>query len=304
MRPTAFNYHDSTWDTGKASSLQKKVGILLGLKVFHTRALTGALTDPGLELVSGERFEALYAGSGAWEAVDLTEIQKLARQPFREIPVSPSTSGDDARLFDEIIYLKDRVISASILRNGIHPGSYRVGSSREYDAYQVIFGPDEQERWRFLASYSTEEEAVSAANDLRWLLVNLNVMSEGFHMIEHLLLRPMGQEVHTGVDVPEDFYSFKISVMFPNWTARFSDPAFRMVAAETVEHNCPAHVYPEFHWLEFETMKRFEGLYQSWLDLKCGESASPEDIDAASKQMISFILKLKAQRPGGEGKQS
>lgn len=301
MPTSAFNYREATWNTGNISSLQKKVSILLGLTVFQTRALTGALAEAGLDLISGERFESLHQNTRESQTVDLAEIQARARLPFREISVLPATGGDDNKLFDEIVFLKNKVISSSILRNGIHLDRYRVGSLGEDDAFQVIFGPDEQERWRFLGSYSTEKAAVSSTIGLREFLVKLNVMSEGLHIVEHLLLRTLGQESHTGVEVPDGFYSFKISVVFPGWTARFHDGAFRSLAEETVQLNCPAHIHPQFYWLDFQEMRLFEGLYKSWLDLKCGESASLEDIDSASKQMISFFLEIGAEGPGSKG---
>jgi len=305
MSREAFNYRAITWDTGNISGLQKRVSILLGLKVFQTRALSSAFADAGLELVPEEQFKRLHGDSGG---LDLGDDQGAARQRYREIPPELPTDNSDsevfARLFDEIAYLKNKVVSGSILRNGIHLDRYRVGSTEGEDSLQLIFRPNEGEQWRLLASYSSEEEAETAANGLRRFLIGLNVGCEGLHLVEHILLRPLARESHDGITVPADFYSFKLSIVFPAWTARCYDPPFRRVAEETVEQNCPAHVYPEFHWLEFERMKHFEELYKNWLDLKYDETTVLERIDGASKELISFILETGAQRPGGEGEQS
>ena len=110
-------------------------------------------------------------------------------------------------------------------------------------------------------------------------------------------MRPLAQETHQGITVPEDFYAFKLSVVFPDWTARFSDPAFRRIAQETVHQNCPAHVYLEFHWIELEQMKEFEKLYQGWMDDKSDRTKSPAAIDGVSKQLISFMIGMKTETP-------
>lgn len=305
MPTGAFNYRVAAWHTGNISALQKRVGILLGLDVLETRSLSSVFAEAGLELVSEERFEWLGAGA---DGTDLNDSQGAIRQRFREIPLErPDNNGTSeslVRLFEEIIYLKNKVVSSSILKNGIHLGRYRVGSSDGVDSIKLIYRTNEGESWRILAAYSSEQEAVTAANGLRRFLIGLNVASEGLHILEHILLRPLAAEFHTEITVPADYYSFKLSVVFPAWTARFSDPAFRRVAVEAVEQNCPAHVYPEFHWLDFEPMEQFERLYKNWLDLKCGETTGPEQIDRASKQLISFILEIQDQRHGGDKEQS
>lgn len=308
MLTSAFNYHETAWNTNNISGLQKSIGIHLGLRDFRTRPLTSAFADSGLDLVSEESADQSH---GSAEGLDLVGNQAGIRQRFREVPLEPAVeqpAGDNGpkgtdKLFDEIIYLKNKVVSGSILANGIHLDRYRVEIPDNQGTSQLIYRPAEGDQWRLLASYSSEEEAITAANKLRRFLVGLNVASEGLHILEHILLTPKAQESHDGIKVPEDFYSFKLSVLFPTWTARFNDPSFRRVAEETVQLNCPAHVHPEVHWLEFEKMKQFEELYKSWLDLKCDESSSPEQIDGASKQLISFILGTETQGLDREGEQ-
>ena len=305
MPTGAFNYRATTWDTGNISGLQKRVSILLGLKVLRTRALSDSFDAAGLELVSEEQFQRLPRSTGGF---DLNGDQEGVRQLFREIPLEqPADHGDSedpARLFAEIVYLKSNVVCGSILRNGIHLDRYRVGHMDAEDSLHLIFRANEGEPWWPLASYSSEKDAVAAANGLRRFLIGLNVASEGLHLLEHILLRPMAKESHDGMAIAGAFYSFNMSVVFPAWTARFSDPAFRRVAEETVQQNCPAHVCPEFHWLEFEKMKQFEVLYRRWLDLKCDESASPEGVDSASQHLIKFFLEMGVGTPAPEAGQA
>jgi hypothetical protein len=113
--------------------------------------------------------------------------------------------------------------------------------------------------------------------------------SEGCHMLEHILLRPVSGQSH-GIEIPDDFYSFKVSILFPSWTRRFSDSEFRKLAEETVRLNCPAHVSPVFHWLGRERMPRFESLYKNWLEIKRDPDASNGKRDEASRDLIKFLL--------------
>lgn len=113
---------------------------------------------------------------------------------------------------------------------------------------------------------------------------------EGCHVLEHILLRPLSKPSHY-TKVPENFYSFKISVLFPAWTSRFKNKEFQKLAEETVGLCCPAHVLPAFYWLDFEKMHKFEALYRSWLEKKCDTGASKSNalIDESSKLLIEFL---------------
>jgi hypothetical protein len=125
--------------------------------------------------------------------------------------------------------------------------------------------------------------------------------SEGFHMVEHILLRPLGRIAHD-IEVPDSFYSFRISLLFPSWPPRFKDREYRKLAEETVCMNCPAHIYPEFHWLESGKMQEFEKQYKKWLDLKSDMNASVDALDGAAQALIAFLLQTRSNdRQQGSG---
>ena len=101
-----------------------------------------------------------------------------------------------------------------------------------------------------------------------------------------------------------DFYSFKMSVIFPDWTARFQTPGFRRFSEETVQSHCPAHISPEFHWLGLDRMQQFENLYKSWLGIQRDDHSAQEGFDAASKELIDFLISIGKEAPGPTGGQS
>ena len=116
--------------------------------------------------------------------------------------------------------------------------------------------------------------------------------------MEHLLLRPYGNDVASETQ-PETFYNFRVSVIFPSWTARFSDDEFRRYAEETVQRNLPAHIYAEFFWLDFVYMRDFELRYKRWLKLLqqvnqgSDNTANVKKLNKASEKIISFLIKNK-----------
>lgn len=308
-RAGGFNDLEISWNSASnTSGLQRKAGLLLGLKYVQTRSLTGVFVERELELVSDDQFKRAKEGTVALEFVDLSDLEDRIEREFREIllvaapfPGLPEGSPrmDDRRLMNEIVFLKNNVIGESILRKGIHLDKYRVGSMGAEGRFQLVFRPDETAQWLHLASYPTEGEAIDSADHLRRFLLKLNRESEGLHLVEHLLLRPDGKAAHEGISFPEgeDFFSFKLSVIFPSWTARFADKEFKKLAEETVRSNCPAHLYPEFYWIPFGKMYEFELLHKNWLDLKCDRTAGSVSLNAAARALILFLLENRHKKP-------
>ncbi len=232
------------------------------------------------------------------EFFDLGDITDRTNQRFQRLSTARPSGKDTQQLFQEILFLKNNVVSPTLLQHGIYLDCYRVGSTGEDQAFQVVFRPDEEARWSYVASYPTQEEAIGSVNDLRQFLIHINVESEGVHIVEHILLRPEGEK-SDHLDVPKDFYSFRISVIFPSWTARLSNKDFQQLAKETVRLNCPAHIYAEFYWLDFEKIRQFERLYMDWLEKKSGDRGSVRECNAAAKSLIDFLL-ANREEPWGQ----
>ena len=68
--------------------------------------------------------------------------------------------------------------------------------------------------------------------------------------------------------IPEEFYSFRASVFFPSWTARFSNPEFRSVAEHAVFKEQPASISMGTKWLEIDQAEQLEKFYFKWASLK------------------------------------
>ena len=85
-------------------------------------------------------------------------------------------------------------------------------------------------------------------------------------LVEHMLLRPSGS-MDDGLPTEHfNFFENRISIIFPSFGVRFNDPEFRSFAEETVRENCPAHLLPEFYWLDFDELAAFELAHEQWRD--------------------------------------
>lgn len=292
-RAGAFNHTQASWNSDNVSGLEKRVGILLGMKYLHARSLTDVFVEQGLELISDAQFARVKEGTVELAYVDLSDIEERIHLEFREPPPRQEPPHDYSALFENIIFLKNNLVSQSILQSGVFPNHYRIGGSGGDGDVQLVLKPSETGRWIYLASYRSEQAANAAANDLRHFLIHLNIESEGMHIVEHVLLRPLSTPEHCGPPLSrdgQDEYSFRLSAIFPAWTARCANPQFRHLAEETVRLNCPAHIEPQIYWLDFAAMAEFELLYRHWLELKRQPPEEFAALDEASRQLLAFLL--------------
>lgn len=278
-RAGAFDYLETADGEGNCAMLARKVGILLGMRVARGGYPSSALRDRGLRLVEDSAMP--------WENAFGAAASRETGEWQRERP--PGDSKGEDRLFQEIVFLKVGKVSIPVLHNGIHLDRYRVAPAAA--TCDVLFRQAEDSAWCRVATCPTFGEAEVLARDLRDFLIQLNAQCERMLLVEHLLLRPRTARPR-GIEIPDGFYPFRLSVVFPAWTARCSDEKFRHLAEETVALNCPAHIHPECHWLDFEDMGEFERRHAAWLAALRGAEADPDAIDAASEAMTAFLLGL------------
>ncbi len=110
----------------------------------------------------------------------------------------------------------------------------------------------------------------------------------GFHMVEHILLRPGVEDKNQKnpiIEIPisdeesrpplKDPFSLQLSFFFPAWLSRFDEiknPGFRQSVVKTLREETPAHLRIFVHWLNRDNtkneneMKDFEESFQNWID--------------------------------------
>jgi len=66
--------------------------------------------------------------------------------------------------------------------------------------------------------------------------------------------------------ITEDYFSFRMSIILPEWPARFQDESFQNFIKDLFHIQSPAHLRLNFYWLNKNQMTVFEEMYASWLD--------------------------------------
>ena len=271
-----------------------RVAMLLGFEQRQGQSLTGAILDQVVEFCPHHDYQQRKADSGELRLLNLTELDESILDSFEQpcllVANKKLPLHKYAVKIADTIPVKNSLLSDLLLRDGIYLERYRVAKLDSRQGYSLVFMIDENQCWQ-LGNYADKTTATQAANDLRRFLLVLNKKSEGLHIIEHILLRPQQQDASllTGVEKNEDFFSFRISVVFPCWTTRCHDKQFRILAEETLRLNVPAHIFPEIYWLDFAQMVEFEKFYQHWLTLKSDPDAEPAELDLSAQQLITFL---------------
>lgn len=294
QRAAAPDYTASPADRRVGGS-QLRLATLLGF-TGHGNALTSAVKGQEIELCAHDAYLESSAASAEQRLVDAEQLAGSATDGLESVPLI--ATGEDpgsqslrglpvaAQLLDS-----DR-LSDLLFREGVNIDKYQM-VRKDSPEYQLLLQIDQDCYWN-LGHYKDELATIQAANRMRELLIRLNQHSEGLHLVEHILLRPQLATVELQSESAReaDFFSFRLSVIFPGWTTRCHDKAFRQHAEQTVRMNLPAHLYAEIHWLDFEQMLGFEERNDDWLAHKSNESASAVEIDRSATRMIDFLLDL------------
>ena len=295
-RAAAPAYDHNVAERGRCG-LTLRAAMLLGFEPRQAHSLTAAIGDQGFSLTSHLEYQTLKAGSDELRLFNIKELQDFGYDSLQQLPLAPpitppitNTSIEElSEKIAGIIPLQDKLLSDKLLTAGISPERYFIASSGLAQDFQLLLKIDENDLWH-LGDYVDNSAAIEAANCLRLLLLSFNRDSEGLYIVEHLLLRPQASKLAPDNAPDDDFFSFKISVIFPSWTARCSNRGFHNLAEETLRLNAPAHVLPEFCWLDFADMVEFERLYNSWLELKTILSVASVELDQHAAELIDFLV--------------
>lgn len=220
--------------------------------------------------------------------------------------------------------MKDGTVDDELLKSGITLKNYRVGKVSSDGVFQVLLRSMYKEKmvWRKLGNVESAKKACDLVLSYLQRFRELSIKSEDFILLEHILLRPSsktetqeedlliewdtknikerykkGQKVRERTSPKPDtrpkFFSHKISIFMPSWTARFTSPGYRSLVAETFNLLIPAHLVCDLYWLSPEEMCDFENRYNRWLSQKSNLRGDRIILDDLSHDLIGFIQKLR-----------
>lgn len=102
-----------------------------------------------------------------------------------------------------------------------------------------------------------------------------------------------------GEIVNEDFFNFQITVLMPDWPARFQIERFKDYVTDLIHERIPAHIGNDILWLNVQKMKAFEDIYHGWENLKTSSQNSKipdQELMTAAFNVYNMINDLKNVR--------
>ncbi len=318
-RGRAFDILGDTWNSTNVSGSEKRIARLSGIFDYSRRNLSNPLVDvtkilsgkyqwnilkepSTIVLTSTEEFQTSSAATKKMYACVLllvnTNIEKL-KDAFAH-GVAHETQIEN-------ILIKERfdgnyefnVIEPTDASDppytivGLHPVAYETFHELEVGIIQVI---------NYLKSGFNEE---------------------GIFLIEHMLMLPDISNEDTALDLflpicieneseccAMDPYSFKVSVVLPGYTQRYSDPDFRNYMELLIQKELPAHIVPRICWIgqrkdqeeagELNELVTLEQAYHAFLtevkNVKQAQNDMPENV---LKDFKSILFDLHSIHPTG-----
>ncbi|AFY99506.1 hypothetical protein [Calothrix sp. PCC 6303] len=161
--------------------------------------------------------------------------------------------------------------------------------------------------------YNSQEERNQSIQTLQQL-----VNDEGFHLLEHILLRPQtasdnflpicvnGDDATNkmGEATPltyQDPYSFWITVILPYWSERFRNIDFRRFVERTLRLEAPAHIALKIAWVNVQQMHEFEVAYHDWLEQLAFDASNGSacNLTGTLNRLLTIIPQLRSIYPQG-----
>lgn len=276
-RGLAFDYRNKSknelWDTCNVSGFERRIAHLLG---FDPRRRDLSRMKPDEWSKVEEKAPGEYR---------FTIVHRVSNDPLLAGPAPYSTreEAEDAML--RAIY------------RGKFASHYLKTDSKAGKKHLYTFSlTDEKGGELCKRSFNRPHERDKAISDLMEYL-RTKYDDEGMYVIEHILLLPeQGSDPYFPIcrteqrmkEPDRDPYSYRMHVVLPGYTSRFSNLAFRRYAEEVIRQETPAHILPIVCWIGREKMEILEKSYCEWLYLK----ASAVGNAGRAQKILKFIYSL------------
>jgi uncharacterized protein len=322
-RGSAFNWYKQPvtglWDTDNVSGFQKRIARLCGIKDYNRRNLSSSfveiysLTNSGGEKVYRWRIRN-KANKIVLSATEHYPSPKPAENEMNQSILKIIETSPDAvhQVFKEDI--NDETIVGNI--------QVQVSETSKY-SFNVIDREANPagSQWviaRHFTYYDTVEELKMAILDLIEFMVE-TFSEEGMFVLEHILLRPdvtgtailLQQFMHVCDDDcngcgPLDPYSFRVTIVLPGWTYRFSNTDFRNYLENLIRKELPAHILARVCWVghranqvpdDENDMMQFEKALREFLITKSNSGQGQDENKLI--ELIDIMGRLNSVYPSG-----
>ncbi len=256
-RALSFNYFnqkpENLWDTPNISALLKRLYLLLGITDINRRNLSEDYIEIYEEQDDDDQLEY------RWRIKDGSKtILSSATKHYKNLE----------QLHQELVLVK---------RYAQDPANFQFKKTKPKDPnkepewYFVLINPNEEPKSeayiiaRRIATFKSKENALKASKAVLNFIKTLKG-NEGMYLIEHILLRPNVElataKTETFLPIcadaceaeacePLDPYSFRVSIVLPGWTERFSNIDFRRFVEDLIRRELPAHIVAKICWIGY-----------------------------------------------------
>lgn len=261
-RGTGYNVYGDVWDTTNVAGTQKRIARLTGIRNYTRRNLSRSLieiyvppattTDRFLWKITNHLGERILNS-----AIGFNTTSIASKEVYLAIRALVNVNIEDVeKAFDKGINHGDQIDNIVIYKRPDGQFKFNViDLTRRNPAgeYEII------------GIFAEWDETIE---DLRKHLIDIikflkhDFDEEGLFIVEHEFLLPdvtkKGAELSEFLPVciedredccSMDPYSFKVSVVLPGYTQRFSDPDFRNYMELLIQSELPAHVVPRICWI-------------------------------------------------------
>ena len=298
------------WDTTNISGLQQRIAGLLGIDEPQRRNFSG---NPD----TTEYFDFFATGPNFG---------------FRLL-------GDNSQILFESLLFPSQIaaqnIADQVIKFGVITSNYGIAGIQNISGEDFLVVPLLNQtnttigNARILLDLNLTEDLlrIQAIRKVRNALVQAHKDGEGFYLLEHVLLRPVRNDIsNTDNFLPtinnnenrfqiKDPYSFRISFFFPSgmerdfndsnatprertWSFRFRSLAFKEFLSKIIREETPAHILPQIYFLDTNTsvdapttpsLNNFEKVFQNWLIDKTDSNTSETDLTTSQNALIVVL---------------
>ncbi|WP_428741368.1 hypothetical protein [Tenacibaculum sp.] len=328
-RGLAFNYYkqtqDNLWDTSNISGFQKRVARLMGIANEKRRHLTETnveiyeLTDSDNHTVYRWRLRdnegnILLSATENYAKVAFA-IEELY---FAVLQVVQTKEKDIEKTFQNGF-----VDNMQVGFIGIHKSTPSKPSIPVKYSFDVIDPEQPVSSTDYIIA--KQYKYYADINDLKEALLEVisflkkDFTEEGMFLVEHMLLRPdvTNNEAENFLPICAkdcedcgtiDPYSYRVSIVLPGYTYRFSNPDFRRYMEDVIRQELPAHILPRICWVgerkgivpdNENDLLQFENSYKEYLFAKTNLEQEQPTENGELQNLIHAMHQLNTIYPVG-----
>ena len=205
----AYNYTKPFSEKDNLSVIEQKLKLLIGVDDKKLEGQETKLASPFFNV------EMTSSPLNNVHEIPLNRIEKSFDYIDEEDFQSVNLNDVSANVLDDILFIKKTKLPTNALTRGIDLDNYMLEHTSE-GKFTVAF-QQEDKKWMHLGEFKTEKSAVEAVRALIEFITAFNTHSEGFYLLEHVLLRPKTRDKKFGIYLLDEHHN---KVLYSN--VRFS----------------------------------------------------------------------------------